>query len=329
MPNPKFNYIITIHNKEELIEQVLLSILISCRSNSHIYPVLDGCTDRTEAIIDAIAQKYAGIPITKVYAPDVHEILSINLGLKAANQDGEGYNIILQDDVVLAEFAFEEKIAQLYQWGGETLGFVSFRLGANLEADALTSEKISPFQDYTENAYGHGLTDAEVLLPGHFAYRTIPIKSPVCIPFSVVRTIGLLDERLAPYMCDDFEYAIRCTQAGFRNGVFGIRFFSDVKWGTTRTKPDPKMLSIHARNTNLIREWHRDQIALIGQQVQPCEVVEIPNLVDAVANQQALAAWELNRQRLNEFKKLRGWRTYNRVKTAVKRFSIPKGFAQH
>jgi glycosyltransferase involved in cell wall biosynthesis len=318
MSEPRFNYIITIHNKEELIEQVLLSILIGCRGNSHIYPVLDGCTDRTEAIVDAIAKKYADVPITKVYAPDVHEIKSINIGLKAAEQEGEGYNIILQDDVVLAEFALEQKIMQLYEWGGANLGFVSFRLGANLEADALTSTKISPFTDYVENAYGHGLSDAQVLLPGCFAYRTIPIKSPVCIPSALVRTVGLLDERLAPYMCDDVEYAIRCTKAGFQNGVFGIRFYSDVKWGTTRTKPDPKMMAIHDRNINQIREWYRDEIPAIYESEQRTEVIEIANLVSEAASQQALEAWEMNRQRLNEFKKLRGWRTYHRVKTAVK-----------
>ena len=48
--SPKFNYIITIHNKEDMIEQVMMCVLMCCRDNSHIYPVLDGCTDRTEDI---------------------------------------------------------------------------------------------------------------------------------------------------------------------------------------------------------------------------------------------------------------------------------------
>ncbi len=48
----RFNYIVTIHNKEDLIEQVVNGILIAAGENSHIYLVLDGCTDGTEAVID-------------------------------------------------------------------------------------------------------------------------------------------------------------------------------------------------------------------------------------------------------------------------------------
>src|SRR3972149_2488814 len=135
----RFNYIITIHNKENLIAQVIQCVLMCCRDNSHIYPVLDGCTDRTEEIIDRIINTYAGIPITKVYTPDVHELLSINAGLRAANHDGNGYNIVLQDDVLLADFMLEDKISKLYEWAGPKLGYVSLRLGANFTKNAATS----------------------------------------------------------------------------------------------------------------------------------------------------------------------------------------------
>ena len=88
-----------------------------------------------------------------------------------------------------------------------------------------------PYEDYVENAYGHGIRNADVLLPGHLAYRTVPIKSPVCIPFELVRSIGMFEEKLAPYGHDDPEYAIRALKAGYHNAVFAIRFYSDIKWG--------------------------------------------------------------------------------------------------
>ena len=47
-----FNYIITIHNKEHLIRKVLNGVKNSMTENSVIYPVLDGCTDNTEHVID-------------------------------------------------------------------------------------------------------------------------------------------------------------------------------------------------------------------------------------------------------------------------------------
>ncbi|MFN6571215.1 glycosyltransferase family A protein [Dendronalium sp. ChiSLP03b] len=314
---PRFNYIITIHNKEFLIEKVLTSILMCCRNNSHIYPVLDGCTDNTEAIVDSLIEKFANVPITKVYTPDVHEILSINAGLRAANQDNDGYNIILQDDVILADFMLEEKVTKLYEWVGSNLGFVSFRLGANFAKDAATSET-GFFTDYVENAYGHGIP-AKVLLPGHFAYRTVPIKSPVCIPSALIRSVGMLEERLAPYMYDDLEYAIRCIKAGFMNGVFAIRFYSDIKWGTTRAKPDIQMGTIAKRNLEKIREWHGDEIKKICEVGQNQEIVQIPHMVSEVENRLALDTWEKNHQELERFSNTLGRRMIRMIKSIVKR----------
>jgi|GEM_PF-2363782 len=313
MPASKFNYIITIHNKEQLIEQVIRAVLKCCGNHSHVYTILDGCTDRTEKIIDSIIKQCTDVPITKVYTPDVHEILSINAGLKVSNQEGNGYNIILQDDVILTDFMLEEKVTKLYEWAGPKLGFVSFRLGANFAKDAVESNEVLPLTDYIENAYGHGLPYANVLLPGQFAYRTVPIKSPVCIPFTLIRSIGILEEQLAPYMCDDFEYAIRSIQAGFRNGVFGIPFQSEVKWGTTRIKPDPRMSQIQERNMKKIREWHAKKIADICSNVQNTEIYEIPSMFSEEDKILALTISKKNREELQLIQRTRGWHTYNRI----------------
>ena len=252
--SPKFNYIITIHNKEDLIEEVLKCVLMCCRDNSHIYPVLDGCTDDTERIVDNVISNNFGVPITKVYTPDVHELLSINAGLRASSQEGDGFNIILQDDVMLFDFALEDKVKRLYEWAGPELAYVSFRLGANFDSDALNSEHSVPFTDYIENAFGHGISQAEMLPLGHLAYRTVPIKSPVCLPFKIVREVGMYNEDLAPYGHDDPELAIRIIRAGYKNAVFAIKFQSDVKWGGTRTSPHPELDSTIERNMNCIRK---------------------------------------------------------------------------
>ena len=118
MKNFRFNYIITIHNKENLIEKVLKSVISCCRENSYIYPVLDGCTDNTESIINSIIADNRQIPIKKIYTPDVHEILSINAALKVASQDEKGCNIILQDDVILEDQELEKKVFTIYDYLG-------------------------------------------------------------------------------------------------------------------------------------------------------------------------------------------------------------------
>lgn len=301
MSKPRFNYIITIHNKEDLIKEVLTSVLICCRENSHIYPVLDGCTDGTEAIMDELIKTFAHVPITKVHTPDVHEIRSINAGLKAASQAGEGYNIILQDDVLLHDFMLQERITKLYEWAGSQLGFVSFRHGANLSADVLESDSVQPFANYVENAYGHGIPQAHVLLPGQLAYRTIAIKSPVCIPFELTRKLGLLEEKLAPYMCDDFEYSIRSAQAGYHNAVFGLKYQSDVDWGTTRTKPDSRLHELEKRNLGYIKEWHKDAIVQIISNAQNQQVIDVSGMVTNDEKELALETLRRNREQLEKF----------------------------
>lgn len=315
--NPRFNYIITIHNKEDLITEVITAVMMCCRENSHIYPVLDGCSDGTEAAIDRIVGRFSGVPMTKLYANDVHELRSINVGLRAADQSQPGYNIVLQDDVVLADFALESKIRRLYEWAGERLAYVSLRVGANFTKDAARSNDDVPYTDYVENAYGHGLENAAMLLPGYFARRSVPIKSPVCIPCGIVRSIGLLDERLAPYGHDDPEYALRLLAAGYTNGVFGLRFYSDIKWGGTRTTPHPEMARIVRRNMNYIREWHGEKIEAVCRSVQGDAPIPVPGLSSPELDQHAIAAWTQNQKALADFTGSNGPKA--KIKSLVKR----------
>ncbi len=317
----RFNYIITIHNKEGLIEQVLLRVLMCCRDSSHIYPVLDGCTDRTEEAIDRIIGDLTGAPITKVHTSDVHELLSINAGLRAASQDGDGYNIILQDDVLLADFMLESKVVALYEWAGANLGYVSFRLGANFAPGAATSEEPIPYVDYVESACGHGIEGAKVLLPGSFAYRSVAIKSPVCIPFRVVRTLGMFEERLAPYGHDDLDYSIRTAKHGLRNGVFWVAFESDIKWGGTRTTAHPDLNGIITRNMRWIRErWHSELVAL-SQAEQSKSILRVPGIESHPDEARWTAAWDRSRSQLAKTRPL-GLRLWDLIIARWKR--IPR-----
>lgn len=248
----KFNYIITIHNKEKLIKDVLLSVMNSARAESWIYPVLDGCTDGSEAIIDEIISSYPDVNIKKLYAPDVHELKSINIGLRGANQDGEIYNIILQDDVLLQDTDLEKKCVALYR-SINNLGIVSFRHGGNISRGLIQKTAITdPLSDYIENECGHNPHAVSVLRNGFFVFREIAIKSPICIPSKVIREIGIPDENYAPW--DDIAYCYKVSQAGYSNGVFALDFRSDVDWGTTREKIQVvKIDKVQQKNLNLFR----------------------------------------------------------------------------
>jgi hypothetical protein len=318
MTEPFFNYIITIHNKEELIHDVLVSALLCCGPQSTVYAVLDGCTDKTEVILDEFTRQYQGVPLVKLYAPDVHEILSINTGLRAAPQEGNGYNIILQDDVMLADLNFEAKVKQLYAWGGDTLGFVSFRMGANFTPDALYSSSSAPLTENIENAYGHGNPAPEMLLPGRFAYRTVPIKSPVCVPTKIVREVGLMNEDLAPYMLDDMDLAVRTTIAGYQNGVFALRFYSDLRWGgaRTNTKAHLNLQKQMLRNMNKIRERYGPQLEKIAQSPQRSDVIAFPEMCSDALDAEARLQFQKAAQVLAQQCSLKG-RLRSRLRSLI------------
>jgi len=315
---PIFNYIITIHNKEDLIGDVLNSVIKCCGQHSFIYPVLDGCTDKSEKIIDEITRRNPQIPVRKIKVNDVHEILSINEGLRQSDQSVDGYNIILQDDVIISDFLIEKKVVFLFEKIGKQLGYLSFRLGANLKKNVLESGEGSPFKDYIENAFGHGIDKSKMLLPGQFAFRSIAIKSPVCIPTGIIRQYGLLDENLSPCFHDDTEYCLRLLKDGYKNGVFGLGYQSDLEWGGTRRKPNPELQKSIKKNMDHIRQKYRPEISKIISFPQENEVINIDELMDVQKSEKAFHQFKLNKKKRKEYE-LNELSGLNRIKYHLKR----------
>jgi len=254
MTGYRFNYFITIHNKEKLIANVIYGILNNCHGNPHIYPILDGCTDFTESIIDGIMAE-TEVPIHKVYAPDVHEILSINIGLKEAPQEGAGFNIILQDDVVLIDDDLEINIITIYEhYGYYNIGVLAFRHGVDIELNHEIKEIEE--KNLVENIYGSGISK-HILLPGQILSKTVGVRSPECLSFHVVTKIGMMDEILAPYTYDNHDYSLRCLKNGLKNYLYSLKFKSDSEWGGMRQNPHPEVKNIMKRNRRYLYEKHK------------------------------------------------------------------------
>lgn len=251
-----FNYIITIHNKQDLIKKVLEGVVKSCGPDSVIYPVLDGCTDNTESIIDQTAKENPDVQIVKLYAPDVHEIKSLNVAFKSIPQENMVLNITLQDDVILNDSDLESKITKIYDYiGYEKVGTLAFRHGVNLRLDH--KNKMVREIDLTESVYGIGMSNMP-LLPNMLVERMAPVRSPECISSHVINTVGIFDENLAPYMWDNHDLSLRCLQAGYRNFVFSLPFISDIKWGGMKTNPHPNQTKVDLRNRRYLYEKHYD-----------------------------------------------------------------------
>lgn len=256
MKDFRFNYIITIHNKEDLIKEVLENVVACARENSYIYPVLDGCTDNTENIVNEVIRENPQVKITKVYAPNVHELKSINAGLRAASQAEHGFNIILQDDVILEDHNLESTVIRFYEYFGyEKVGYLGFRHGVNLYLKDLPEivemfnkkENLIEERNIIESAYGTGLSP-KPLEPYMAVERMAAVGSPQCVSTYVVNKIGLWDEAMAPVSWTCHDISLRCLQVGLHNYAFAIKFKSDIEWGSTRSKPTPKHGDIYTRN---------------------------------------------------------------------------------
>jgi GT2 family glycosyltransferase len=234
-------YIITIHNKQDLILNVLEGVINSTNNSDYetnIVCVLDGCHDNSESIIDQfsvnLSDKYK---LYKIIENDVHELLSINSALKFINTLETSENdliFFLQDDVVLKEENLNEIIHSLYSQYQE-LGYISFRCGllTNLDSNGLLHE-----HSFIESTDGHwkqlNLDHFVEMKNKEFGFVEIVIKSPTCIKKKVLDHVGIFDEKLAPFGHDDLDLCIRLNNLGYKNAVFGASFTSKLDWGGTR-----------------------------------------------------------------------------------------------
>ena len=265
------HYIITIHNKEDLISNVLTGIQKATENSLfdiNIICVLDGCIDDSEINIDncfsSFSDKYK---LHKIYENDVHELLSLNSAIKyleTIDSSKEDLIFFLQDDVVLEDVDVNENIDNLYQ-NIDHLGYISFRCGLSTNLD---SNNILFEHSFLESECGHwkqlNLNHFQEFKNKEFSFCEIVIKSPTCIKKSILDEIGLFDENLAPFGHDDLDLSIRLNKKGYKNAIFGVGFKSLLDWGGTRTPKDPnkeyslRYNDIVYRNKLYLTEKHAD-----------------------------------------------------------------------
>jgi len=255
--NNKFNYIVPIFNKEDILSLTLEGIENCASKESEIILVVDGCTDKSEAIVDTFIKNSSHKTI-KLLMPNVHMLLSVNEGIKHVKN---GFSVIMQDDIILEDMDMEQKVIDLYN-RIRNLGMISFRYGLNL--------KKAPFSESLKNGF-KGFVDvcdtiqspddyADYLQGdyGKFYPRMCAINGPDVIPWSLLSKIGSFDEKLAPYGYDDPEYCLRALKLNFINGLFPVKYTSEEEWGGSRRSEAYKKEAnrILLRNRNYVWKKH-------------------------------------------------------------------------
>lgn len=255
-----FNYIVPIFNQEKILPDTLNGIEKCSSIESKIILIVDGCTDRSEEIVDEFI-KNASRKTEKIIMPNVHMLLSVNEGLKKVTQ---GYSVIMQDDIVLEDTDMEEKIVGLYNRIGPKLGVISMRYGSNIGiTSCLKMVKLGVFHKMIEeiDVIKNPIDSAQYLSGDFEKYypRMSAINGPNVIPWRLLSEVGSLDPNLAPYGFDDPEYCLRALQRGYGNGLFPLQYKSEVEWGGTRKSKSFKKEAqkIHLRNRKYVYHKHK------------------------------------------------------------------------
>lgn len=254
-----FNYIVPIFNKEDILPQTLEGIESCASADSRIILVVDGCTDRSESIVDEFI-KNTSHKAQKILMPNVHMLLSVNAGLTTVKK---GFSIIMQDDIILKDIETEKKIIELHQRMQGKLGVISFRYGSNIGITSIKNRIIKKTLRgmIEEIDFIKGPSDYANILQGNYGKfypRMSAINGPNCISWDVLAKIGILDKNLAPYGFDDPEYCLRSLQSGFINGLFPVEYQSEIEWGGTRRSKSfyRQAAKIHKRNRIYIFKKH-------------------------------------------------------------------------
>jgi hypothetical protein len=261
-------YILPVHNKEELIENVLKGIETSHSNKTEptVICILDGCYDKTEEKVLAFKENYKyknNFHILRMN--DVHEIECLNTGLEFIEKNfspkDEDLIFSIQDDVILDEPDIDLKFDTLFN-DNTNLGYISMRLGV----DVYTSGGDLKEENYKESEFGHWnqlqWNFHEVVKHNEFKVSEIAIRSPTCMLWGRYREVGFFDMNLAPCGFDCHDMSIRLNKSGYVNGVYGLKFRSDVNWGTMRSdKPssyNDQVGAIYERNRRYLVIKHKD-----------------------------------------------------------------------
>lgn len=206
--------ILTVHDKDWMIEKVLHSIYSNTVEDYELIVVLDGCSDSSEEIVKRNLNERTKV----LYADDVFETKANNIGLKQAQ--GEKV-IIVQDDMVINEYSWNKSLLKPFIF--DDIFAVTAKMAHNWEIDdQLTVVDV----DHADASN----TDRET-----FAIRSCVNRGPLMIDHNVLSNLNYLDEIYSPQIMDDHDLCFRAyAEYGKKCGYYFIDFTSEDSWGSTR-----------------------------------------------------------------------------------------------
>ena len=254
--------ILTVHNKDWLLEKVLEGIYYNTRTPYELIIVLDGCTDNSERVVwDTLLS--TPVEWKLLHAPDVFETKANNIGIKAAKGDKI---IIIQDDMIVTEKDWNIRMEKPFKAFDDVFAVTantahnwvfnsnSKHLGMENDLDNCWCDIL----DHVDHANKQQIIPKDI-----FAVRCSVNRGPLMIDHEDLKKLNYFDEAFAPQDMDDHDLCYRAfKELGKVVGAYLIDYQSDNSWGGTRVsgQPAPWLFKAHHKNTKLFYERHKDLI---------------------------------------------------------------------
>ncbi len=203
--NIKISIILTVYQKEFQIAQIIKGIINNTTSPFQLVIVYDGCTDRSEQVVNQTLLQNKGLmqELKVVCTPDVCELMANNTGMKTA--DGE-YWILVRDDMLITEKGWEKRIIHPMEVWNDVFS-VSARNAHSFICSAPPEKKVS-------------YTCTELAQRAVFKIRDAVNRGPLALRASTMKELNYFDEAYFPDYFDDMDL---CTRAYRKlNKVSGV-----------------------------------------------------------------------------------------------------------
>jgi len=249
--------ILTVHNKDFLIESVLNGIYENTEGMYELIVVLDGCSDQSESLVLKNANKDTRI----LYADDVFETKANNIGLKKAEGN---HVIIVQDDMVIKEKGWNQRMEKPFVF--KDVFAVTARTAHDWRVN-YNSHHINLKEDLNDswcdilihtNHADRSNTSRDI-----FAVRSSVNRGPLMIDNEILEKLNYLDEIYSPQELDDHDLAYRAFKKfGKVCGCYWIDYQSDYEWGGTRKDGgvSPWLYKANHKNMKILYNRHMDLI---------------------------------------------------------------------
>ena len=254
--------ILTVHNQEDIIKDVLEGIEKNTTGSYELILVIDGCTDGTEkVIVDYLDDSSLSSKVKFKYADNVFETKANNIGLLEAIGK---YVIIVQDDMIIRENGWNQRMRKPFDSFDDVFAVTartahnyvfnsdSPYLGMKEDIDTGWCNIVEPCDEANRSNISRDV----------FAVRGTVNRGPLMINLEDLKKLNYLDESFCPQDMDDHDLMFRMhKELGKVCGCYWIDFDSEPSWGGTRKEtgqPAPWLYKAQHKNSKIFHARYFD-----------------------------------------------------------------------